>query len=251
MVDTNNQQENSISEKVINRIKGGGVRMRPKIFFVLRTILIVFGAFSLTLLILFFVSFIIFMMRASGTLFLPSFGIPGFKIFFVSLPWVLIFATFISIILVEIFAKSFAIVYRRPIVYSVVFIIVLVLLGGIIIERTRFHPSLFWQAQERRLPVMGGFYRSSNITRLQNVHRGIISEITSNGFLIRKPDNQILTIIVTPDTQFLPGGEIKEGEEVVVMGRREDDTVYAFGIRRIEDQFNMFMLEHRPSRPMR
>ncbi|PIP23211.1 MAG: hypothetical protein COX90_03985 [Candidatus Nealsonbacteria bacterium CG_4_10_14_0_2_um_filter_38_17] len=251
MADTNNQQQNSISDIVLNKIKSGGVKMRPKIYFVLKTILIIFGTAVLTLLILFLVSFIVFAMRASGTLFLPSFGVFGLRILFISLPWFLIFATVISVILMEILAKHFAIVYRRPIVYSILFIIILVLLGGIIIERTRFHPSLFWRSQEKRLPIMGGFYRDPSITRLQNVHRGIISEITSNGFLIKKPDNQMLTIIVTPDTQFLPGREIKEGEAVVVMGRREDDTVYAFGIRRIEDQFNMFMLEHRPPRPMR
>jgi len=36
-------QKTSISDKVLGQIKGGQVKMRPKIYFILKTLLIVFG----------------------------------------------------------------------------------------------------------------------------------------------------------------------------------------------------------------
>lgn len=235
-----NQQQNSISNAVLNKIKSGEVKIRPRIYFVLKTALIISGAVVAVLFALYLISFIVFAMRATGIWFLPGFGFFGMRLFLTSLPWILILLALIFIVGLEIFAKNLTFVYRRPIIYSLLAIIVFAFVGGFIIDRVKFHENLFWRAQERRLPIMGNFYRHPNITEPRDVHRGVVSEITNSSFRIKKPDNQSLTIILRPETQLPLGKEIKEGDIVVVMGRQDDDTVYALGIRRIDDQFDTF-----------
>ncbi len=144
----------------------------------------------------------------------------------------------------EVFAKRFTFVYRRPIIYSVLIIIVFVLLGSFIIGKTRLHSNLFWQAQEGRLPVAGKIYRDFKMTRFRDVHRGVVSEITDDGFRIEKPDGQVLTVVLSSDTQFPFKEEIEEGDIVVVMGKRDNDMVRAYGVRKTNNDSNIF-LKHR------
>ena len=42
--------------------------------------------------------------------------------------------------------------------------------------------------------------------------------------------------------------EIKENDQIIVLGKRSDGTVEAFSLRRIEDEFDIF--KARPHRPM-
>ena len=58
MVMENNQQKNNIIDKVLGRIKKGDVKMKPKVYFVLKTILTVGGVFVVGAFALFLISFI-------------------------------------------------------------------------------------------------------------------------------------------------------------------------------------------------
>lgn len=246
----NNQQQKSIRDKVLNKIETGDVKMKPKIYFILRTVLLITGTVVIFLFILYLISFIVFFMRISGVWFLPEFGFPGIRIFLYSLPWLLILISLILFVTLEIFAKRFTFVYRRPIIYSILIIITFVLLGSFVIGKTRLHPNLFWQAQEGRLPIAGKMYRDFKMTKFQNVHRGIVSEITNDGFRIEKPDGQVLTVILSPDTKFPFKKEIKEGDIMVVMGKQDNDIVRAYGVRKTDNDSNIF-LKHRIRMPLR
>ena len=236
----NIEQKNSISDKIIDKIKSGDIKMKPRISFILKMALMGLGAFFLFLFIIYLVSFIIFSLRTSGVLFLPRFGFHGIGILFGSLPWVLVLIVAILIVALEIFSKRFTSVYRRPIICSLLAIIVLALAIGFLIERTPFHSNLFLSARDRHLPVMGPFYRNFGAPPIHNVHRGIVSEIIDNGFKIETPREETLTIIIAPETRILSDETIKQGDEVVIFGERSDGTVNAFEIRQIEKDFNLF-----------
>jgi len=233
----NKQNQKSISEVVFEKIKTGEVKMKPKIYFILKTILIVLGVIVLVLFILYLISFILFTLRASGTWFLPGFGFSGMRVFLGSIPWVLILIAIVLIVALEVFAKRFAFVYRKPIFYSMVCIIIFVLLGSFIIDKTQFHSNLFWRAQGGGLPIMGKLYRDFNVTKFKDVHRGVIVEMIDQGFFLEKADGQILNIIIIPKTRFISG---EAGDDVIVMGTRDNGTVRAFGVRKVDDNFNVF-----------
>lgn len=246
----NNQEQKSIKERILEKIKRGEVKMRPRIFFILKAILIILGFFLFFGFSVFLLSFIHFHLRASGLWYLPRFGLRGFFVFFRFLPWILIFLSLILILILEILAKRFSFVWRRPILYSLLIIIFIVLIFGFFIEKTPFHSKLFFQARQGRLPLMTPIYREFGMPRFKDVHRGIVEELTEDGFLLRKADDELLTVILSSNTQFPFGKEVKEGDSVVVMGKKDDGTINAIGILKIDDQFRVFE-QKLPRPPMR
>lgn len=242
-----NNHPKSISENVLDKIKKGEIKMRPKLYFILKMILLTLGVIIFFLLTFSLVSFIVFTLRANGVWFLPGFGLPGIRAFFVSLPWILILIVLPLILILELLAKKFAFVYRRPIVYSILAIIVVVIIGGFFINRTQFHPALFREAQKGGLPVVGKFYRDFGMPRFRNVHHGLVSEMTDNGFLLETPKGEVLTVIVASDTRFPFNEDIKENDIVVVLGDRDDHTVRAFGVRKVDDEFDILPQRRGPA----
>ncbi len=237
----NNQEKKSLtSDKVLEKIKSGRIKMQPRFYFILKTVLVVAGVFIVGLLIVFLISFIKFHLRTSGIWYLPGFGPRGWETSLRLLPWLPILGGIILILILEILAKRFSFVWRRPLFYSLLAIILIAIIGGFIVERTSLHANLLLQARQQELPFAGPVYREFGMPRFQNVHRGIVEEVIENGFKIRTFDDQLLTVFLSQETQFPFGKEIEKGDTVVVMGARDDDTVQAFGVREISDQFNPF-----------
>jgi len=236
----NDSQKSLITGKVLEKIKSGKIKMRPKIYFILKAILVGLSVAVIAIFILYLISFIVFTLRMSGIWFAPGFGFYGVKIFLFSLPWILISIAIILIIVLEILVKHFSFAYRRPILYSILGIITLVLLGSFALSQIKIHPYLFQKSQERHLPVAGKFYRDFGAGKFRNAHRGIVSEITDNGFFIETRHNETLNIIITPETRFPFGKDIKENDSVMILGERDNCTVRAFGVRKVDDNLNNF-----------
>ena len=241
----NNSQKSLITGKVLEKIKSGKIKMRPKIYFILKAILVGLGAAVIAIFILYLISFIVFALRISGIWFAPGFGFYGVKIFLVSLPWLLILIAIILILILEILVEHFSFAYRLPILYSVLGIITLVLLGSFALSQIKIHPYLFQKAQEKNLPVAGKFYRDFGAGKFRNAHRGVVSEITEKGFKIETPGNEILNIIITPETRFPFGKDIKENDSVMILGERDNGAVRAFGVRKVDDNLNNFPRKNR------
>ncbi len=161
-------------------------------------------------------------------------------ILFLSLPWLLILIAVILIIVLELFVKRFTFAYRKPILYSILGIIVFTILGSFVIAKTPLHPDLFWKARQGKLPMAGKFYRGFGMPKLSNVHCGTVSSTTDNGFYLETPKGEILTIVAISTTRFLLGKDIKKDDRVVVLGKRDDGTVEAFGVRIVDNQFDIF-----------
>jgi len=135
-------------KSIIDKIKKGEIKMKPKIYFLLKTLLVVLGAIIALLFVLYLISFILFSVRE----------VRGPIPMLFALPWLLVFLSVILIIVLEVLAHYFSFVYRRPVLYTVLAIIVLVFLGSLLINRTRMHPMLFERAEKGQLPIMGHMY---------------------------------------------------------------------------------------------
>jgi len=231
----NNQQKNNIIDKVLAKIKKGDVKMKPKVYFVLKTILTIGGVFIIGAFALFLISFISFHLRASGVGYLPNFGFLGFGAYLRLLPWFLIIASVLLIILLEILAKHFAFVYRRPIFYSLLIIILIALVGGLVIDKTPFHSSLFLQARQGELPFAGPIYRDFGMPELRDVHRGVVSETTEIGFIMETSQGNELTVVINSETRVMFKAEIKREDTVVVFGKEEGGVINAIGVSTVDD----------------
>jgi len=213
-----NQENNSISDKIISKIKSGEIKMRPKIYFILRVVLLILGVVALGLFAVYFVSFIFFYFRASGILFLPGFGAPGIGAFLGAVPWLLILVSLILVAGLEIFAKHLNFVWRQPIVYSLLAIVAIVILGGFIIGKTPLHPNLLKGAEENRLPIVGQFYRDYGMAPGNNVKYGIVVEKSEKNFKIKTPGGKVFTISNDLQNQFSADG-VEVGEVLMIMGK--------------------------------
>ncbi len=243
----NNNLPKQLAEKVLSKLKTDKVKMKPKIHFILRTLLIVLGIVVLALFILYLISFVTFTLRASGLWFLPGFGFHGVRILFTSIPWLLVLTALFLIVILETLVERFSFAYRRPILYSTIAIVLIVVVSSFLINKTQFHPFLFRQAQEGRLPpIAGEFYRGFSAPKFQDVHRGVVSEITDDGFRVEMSDGEILEVIVSSETRFPFGTGIKESDTVIILGERDNGTVRASDVRKIDDNLNIPSKNYRP-----
>jgi hypothetical protein len=232
------QEQKSIAERVAEKIKKGEVKMRPKIYFLLSRISVVLGIIFASVLVLYFVSFIFFSLRASGTMFLPRFGFGGLGHFLASLPWGLIFITGALVILLEILAKSFAFIYRRPVVYSLLALAIASIVGGFILGKTPFHSTLFMKAQRGDLPAAGPLYMHFAMPQNGDVFFGQVIETNEGSFVIQNPKNETTTVFFVHQDDH--SGNFGKGDKVIILGRRENGKFQAFDVKKIKGNFDFF-----------
>jgi hypothetical protein len=229
-MDSNN---NSIKDRVLQAIATGRVAMRPRWHFVLRAGLLVVGTILAALSVLYLVSFIFFVLRENRLWFVPAFGLRGWGVFFSSLPWLLLLLAALFILLLEILVRKYSFAFRKPLLYSTLGIVVLVLVGGFGLEETRIHHGLLEQARQNNLPIAGGFYRAYGLPPQDHLADGIIQDLIERGYRIRDRRDQTMDVIVTDDTAFPTGRDLMIGDTIIVIGDRHANTITAAGIRRI------------------
>lgn len=231
------QSRSSLREVVLEKIKRGEVTMRPKWQFMLKGALVVLGVMLLTLTLLYLVSFVFFALRQTGVWFAPSFGWRGMRAFFIGIPWLLVLLSLVFITVLEILVKRYAFAYRKPLLYSVLGIVLLVFIGGFVVAKTTFHRGMYRRMEGRGLPIAGPLYRAYGVPHFKQIHPGVISSTTDQGFILANQRGESITIIVTPATRLPLGFDFIEGDQVVVFGLRDDDYVQALGVREVNEEF--------------
>jgi hypothetical protein len=236
----NEEEKKSIKERILEKIKSNQVKMRPKIYFLLKTVFIIAGVIFFLFLTAFLVSFIHFHLRVSGLWYLPSFGLRVFGIYLRSLPWLLILSILFLILILEILSKKFSFVWKRPLIYSLLAIVFIIILGTFIFEKISIHQRLLLEAQTGKMPPpFSPIYQRFGMPRFKDFHRGVIEKITEDGFLLRELSGEQFNVIPSKEIKFL-FEKIKEGDSVVVVGKREDSKILAIAIRKIDDRFRIF-----------
>ena len=231
----NDENKKSIREDVLATIKSGQVSMRPKWQFMLKAALFVVGGVLLFLVLLYVASFTIFILRRSGVWFVPTFGVHGWYVFLVSVPWLLVGAALIFIGILEVLVRHYAFAYRQPLLYSLIIILFLVGVGGFVVALTPLHRVLLHSAENDQLPVGGPMYRGFGMQRLPDVHRGeVIERVPPHSFTMDTVIGEHIIVDITPHTRLSPMADFEPGDFVVVLGVLNNGTVSAFGIQEID-----------------
>jgi hypothetical protein len=226
------QTNKSIKENVLEAIDSGKVNMKPKWHFIINAILLAVGVVFAILTLLYITSFIIFALHQNGLWFAPGFGGRGIRELLFDFPWLLVFVAIIFIGILQYLIKQYSFSYGKPLIYSAITIVLLVILGGLIISQTPIHKSLFLQARNSKLPFAGKMYLQYGLPLEEgNITVGEIIKALQNGFNINTPKDEIITVIITPQTRFPIGTNFVVGKKVMVIGDREGLIIHAFGIR--------------------
>ncbi len=218
---------------LLESIRKGELKMRPKWHFVLKTVLILLGAIILLLSILYLVSLIIFGLRETGVIFTPGFGMKGTILFFRSLPWVLIILVGVFLIILEILVRKYSFAYKTPLLYSAFVIVLGALMGGWIIARTPLHWVVIHRAPEFNIPLVGPMYRDIRYPAFKEIHTGKIVFITPRGFDMQNPRDEMIVVVMNPETRVMKRMELHVGDNVMVIGPRIGNTIDAFAVRNI------------------
>lgn len=232
----NESTEKNLQQEVLCAIKDGEITMRPRWQFVLRGTLAVLGGVLIALALLYLISLIIFMSRQTGAAFVPAFGLRGVLSFLRELPWLLVSLSLLFIVLLEILVRRYSFAYSRPLVYSVLGIMVIVVGGGFVVASTTFHRGLADRAERHQLPFGEGFYRGMDQIDPFDIHRGIITATTTSGFLMKARRGHSFVVTVSSSTAEDLDGELAPGRMVVIFGDVASDTIEAIGVRVIGDR---------------
>ena len=234
---TNDQKTDSLKEKIVQAIETGKVHMRPKWRFVANTAALLFGVILALLILFYLASFIVFISHKSGAWFAPAFGLRGLYIFLTSFPWLIMAVAALFIFAVLFLIRKYAFAYGRPLLYSSLIVIALVIIAGFAIAQTSLHKGLFLMAQDEHLPFAGRLYRENGLMgRPGNIISGVIVEMIDDGFNMESRRDEVVTVVITPQTRLPFGADFEPGDAVVVLGDREDNKVRAFGIREIDKE---------------
>ncbi|MCX6738324.1 MAG: hypothetical protein NTY11_02830 [Candidatus Parcubacteria bacterium] len=236
----NNSLKNNIKEQILKRIKDKEVHMTPKVLFLFKTALFILGIILFFCLGALIFSFIMFKMHATGLWHTIGFGPRGIGIFFAGFPWFLLVFILVLVVILEFLAEKFSWVYKKPLVYSILGIIVFVLLVGFIVSLTPMHPQLFRGVTEGNMPIVEPFYRAHIMQSSPNIHIGEISTISDEEIIMKNEKGEVFTIIISPETILQRNEEMSEGDLIMVVGDESDSSISAFGIRQIEEERESF-----------
>ena len=137
-------QSNNISQKVIEKIKAGQVKMKPKATFVFQAIALVFLAGLAMVLAVFGTSFIGFALK-----------VKGYSPFLMAI----ILAVVLFIILAWILSKKFSTFYKRPLLLGLVIISISVAMVSLAVFLTPFHQRIMEYSQARNIPLISPLYQ--------------------------------------------------------------------------------------------
>ncbi len=229
------EEQNNIKEDILQKIKSGELKMKPKIFFALKTSFFALLFLFLLLFAVYLVSFIVFMMKASGIWFLPGFGFSGMGILFGALPYFLIFLALSLIIFSEFFAEHFAFVYKRPMIYSLSVIVLIVIIFGMITSQTSMHAGIFQRTRDNNFPIVKPFYDQAINMKPENMHTGIILDINDLGFDLQTLDGQNLKVMPCKNGKGKTPKILSIGERVVIIGPMRNNIVDCLNVLRVAD----------------
>jgi hypothetical protein len=125
---------------IIEKIKE--LKMRPKWHFIIESALIVALFVLIFLLTLFITTLFLFYLRRFG-------------IFFGPLPLILFFLAVIFIVVAEILVNHYALAYHKPVIYSLIIIVLFVVVFGFLLDMARIHERM----EEKNVPMIRRIYR--------------------------------------------------------------------------------------------
>lgn len=234
-----------LQQTIMHTIRTNRIVMIPRIHFFARTGLFLAGVGLALVASIFVVSFIHFTLRDNGLLELPRFGAPGVVALMGQLPWFSILFSIAMVVFLEILASHFSYVYKRPLVYSIIVGVVIVVVGGTLVARTSLHESAFRLSHEGKLPGIAPFYQRA-MYNPPNVTIGTITDMPDEHTAKLLTREGLETVVMISAQTKLPNHGVGVGDTIVVFGEPASSTIHAIGIRPFDPERIIFPRAQRP-----
>jgi hypothetical protein len=223
---------------VLDRIRSGELSMRPKVYFVLRTLIVALVATLVLLLSILLVGYISFILRSAGHDSLLSFGARGLPVFLALFPWTLAAADFVLIVFLVFLLRYFRFGYRHSVLLLLATAVLVAAAAGIALDReTPFEDALFDEASHGRLPgPLDGAYvvERRHAPEELGIYRGIITSVDDTSFAMtyddidQDEDDASWVVILPPGVST---STLHTGERAYVAGDADGKVIRAYGVR--------------------
>jgi len=231
------KKEADLSQKVMEQIKKEKVKMRPRVYFLVGSVLLGVGLAGAIIGAILFFNLAFFRMRIHGPFSFLMFGEFGFRPFLATFPWLPLFMSLAAILAGIILLKHYDISYKKSFLVLAIALAVLVLTMGFVLDKIGLNERL-----ERAGPLPP-FY-PSNFTN-QDWVMGEIIEIKEEELVITTPRGEEVRIFRQEETLLPFGGDFKVGERIRAVGEWQGEVFVAKGIGKGGMQWRM------PPRPKR
>jgi hypothetical protein len=240
----NEEERKPMQKNILAAIEAGKVKMRPRWQYLLRGGLLAAGLVLAALAVLFVGSFIVFLLQQNGAWFAPSFGGSGLRELFMALPLLFVAVALVFIVLLQTLMRRYSFSYGQPLLYSVIGVSAFVVIGSFLVAQSHIHEGLFRQARDQNLPIAGGFYRQFGTPQANRITTGVITVRRDDGFNMADHDDSEYMVIITRSTELPRGEEFEVGDDVIVLGDRNGNTITAEGVVEVQGRKSMYHERH-------
>jgi hypothetical protein len=201
--------EIDISTKVMEQISGGGVKMKPKAFFALASIMLGISFGLLLVLSIILISFLSFRLRFGESWQFLQFGISGLRPFITNFPFIYIVLLVVIMALGIRVLKQYDFSYRHNWWAIVLGLVSLILTIGIAVDQIGTHQRLMMDRRFR--PLYHTTFEGNSFVM------GKIAAIDNRQLTLTTPDGDTVTVDVS--SANLPRRILGEGSFVRVVGQ--------------------------------
>lgn len=220
-----NKQSTNLAENVMTEIKERDVKMRPRIYFVVGSVLLGVGLTLALVTASFLVNLISFRLRMDRPYDYLHFGQHGIQPFLAMFPWLLIL-TIVGLVVVGIyFLKRYEFSYKHNFAAITIIIVTAIIVSSVIIDRIGVNRFLEGARPFQRL------YLAHHPG--QNWVLGDVIEVREHQIMIDpwvRRNGDGVVVIWNTDTKLPFGHDFKVGESIRAFGEWQDSVLHAHGI---------------------
>lgn len=211
--------------------------MHSRSYFALKSLLWALAAIFFLAVAAALVVFVFYSLKLTGALALTGFGFKGMRDFLLALPLSLILITLLFIMTAAVFLKRYPVTYRRPLIYGVMALLVIISLGSAaFVASTGLRRSIYATVEYGEIPLVSGFYDAYTKAGSRRVTVGRVVRAEKGGVTVITREGEEVQAVFGPQTSIYTDRVFEAGDYVIVYGERDGGVVGAMAVERVKTE---------------
>lgn len=219
-----NHKKENLKDSVMKEIHKDKVKMRPHFYFVLGSALLALGMMLAFMAAVLLTNLSTFQMRLHKPIDFLQFGQYGIRPFLSTFPWLLIILTLAAIACGILLLKKYDISYKRNFTLLVVWLVVLALGAGFLLDQIGF------SERAEKIKQIQSLYKAKDIDQYWMV--GEVTQIKDNKIIVTTPTGLEVSVSIDDQTMMIESQQLLLGDKVKIVGQKDNGSFQAKGIKR-------------------
>lgn len=224
-----------IADSVMKQIHTRHIGMRPRIYFIIGSLLLGIGMACFSLLTIVCIASIVFHLRVHGPFAFLWFGAFGIRPFLATFPWGFFLLSSVTVWGGIRMLQNYDISYKRNFLVVTTGFVTFLILTGIMLDRTGVSEQMV------HLPALRQFYIPQR--RQRDWITGEILRVGNQTLLVSTPPQEEI-LVIWDDNTYLPwGSHFAVGEYIRAVGVWNENLFVARGIARVGNAWRLYIFE--------